>query len=199
MSIWTSITGFVTRAIDTVRILTGYNALSEETAITNKTLKIVFKENDESVKIFTPEKIEDTTLFFGDYVRETAGLVAANNVIVGFRPISKHTLDGIKSGKFIGKSMDIKGKSSPFGQNLSGKVPVNQKFSKLLDEDPSSIEDFSKKNEESLEKSNNKFGSVGKIILKDANNREVFGVTDSNGNPVIRDNHEPIFVSKKEN
>ncbi|MFC1659250.1 anthrax toxin-like adenylyl cyclase domain-containing protein [Pseudomonadota bacterium] len=127
-------------------------------------IEIVFRSREDGSLIdgLSLEELEDETLMLSQVLGGIAEYVATKGVLVGFRPISRQSTKLLKTGKYVGKGLEIHGKSSPFGKNLCGLVPVDQRFSKLLISETESIADYDQENIDSLE-----LEGVGKTTLKD--------------------------------
>ena len=139
----------------------------------------------------TLSELERDFVMMDQYIDEIAELSAANEAIIGFRPINRDSTNAFRRGA-VGKGMEVKGKSSPYGKNLAGKVPFSQKWSKLFGQ-KDVIEEYDLKNRETLEH----YANVDIVALTDSQGDEISGIVDADGNPVMNEKGEMIFVTRR--
>ncbi|MCP4481634.1 MAG: hypothetical protein GY817_02265 [bacterium] len=162
---------------------------------------VVFKNSDGSEELgLTGSQLEKKTVMLDKHFADTADMVAASTIsgfgdgiIIGFRPMSIDSTEALRAGA-TGKGLNIKGKSSPYGASLRGKIFFEQKWSKLLG-NKSEIAHYNKINHKTIKT----YPDVGVTALLDSEGRKVYGIVNILGDPILDYNLNPIFVSQDMN
>src|SRR5579872_146326 len=139
---------------------------------------------------------------------------AANDVIVIWRPINKNAAGRLDRAinPYMGKGLNTKGKSSEFGP-IAGDIPLEAGLSKVAITDTDHIPKFNTKNQEALQKDQEKYetikdkitdkniGEMNDLLLvtsvnkKTSDGKTIYFFADENNNIVWNDQtNMPVFA-----
>lgn len=179
-------------------LVKGFIAKLNQETFTDKQLAIISEK--------TGFRIED--------LQAVGRVCAANETLVGFRPISKISRLRLLQGA-AGKGADIKGKSADQGV-IEGLVPVNQAFSKLgTINDEVNVKYYTHLNHEKLEKDearlrelqtrqdhssteSEKLKFLTTKVHYEHDGKKVYGILQANGMAALDINSRMIFCYKNE-